>query len=105
MRYILHTKVKIDTSETRHLYLCEDTMKQGCELLMNSATDTCVAGKRAWISEVIEGVVVSARGISDSLPIKEIVHIVCVMYAYDRPDTGDLLLLQINHCITRATKR
>ena len=44
---------------------------QGCDLVMGSGTDTCSAGKHTWVTEFIQGVLVSCRGFSNSLPVED----------------------------------
>ena len=81
------------------VHLTDKELITGCELLIDSGSDTCVVGKYAWISEIIEGVTVSARGFSDTLPMEENLPIVNVIYAYDNPHTSQIILLEINFSI------
>ena len=80
-------------------------MKEGREFLIDSGADTCAAGKHAWITEVIEGVTVSAKGFSDNLPIEEDLPNVNAIYAYDSTYTGEVILLEINHYIYMGDKK
>ena len=81
MRYILQTKEKVDITETIFIPLSADEMRHCCEMQTDSGADSCVAGKHAWISESVEGLTVSAKGFSNSLPIEENLPIVNVIYA------------------------
>ena len=99
MRYILNTKPNKRIAHINNIKLSSNELKEGCELLIGSGADTCVAGKHAWVKEIIEGVTVSARGFSDTLPIEEDSPIVNAVYAYDSPSTGEVVLLEMNHCI------
>ena len=85
--------------------LTDKEMITGCEFLIDSGTDTCVVGKHAWISEIIESVTVSARGFSDTLLIEENLPIVNVIYAYDDPHTGEVILLEMNISIYMGDKK
>ena len=69
--------------EVNMVNLTDKEMIIGYELLIDSGADTCVAGKHAWISEIIEGVTVSTRGFRDTLPIEDNLPIVNAIYAYD----------------------
>ena len=104
MRYILHTKAKADIAETKFIPLSTNEMRQGCEIRMDSGTNSCVAVEHAWISETVEGLTVSAKGFSDSLPVEENLPIINNVYAYNRHGTGEVLLLEINHCIYTQQK-
>ena len=74
-------------------------------LLFDSGADTGVAGKHAWVVEVVEGITASARGFDEtSKPIEDL-PIVNVVYAYDRPDTGEVLLLEYNHQIYMGDRK
>ena len=55
----------------------------GCELLINSGTNTCGAGNHAYVLAIIEGISVSCRDFSDNLPVEENLPVVNVIYAYD----------------------
>jgi len=99
MRYIFDDQPGERIAEINMVHLSDSELTDGCELLMDSGADTCVAGKHAWISERIEGVTVSARGFSDSLPIVENLPIVNAIYAYDNPLTGEVILLEMNYSI------
>ena len=83
MRYILHSRAKVDIAETKFIPLSQDEMRQGCDMLMDSGADSCVAGKHAWISETVEGLTVSAKGFSDLLPVEDNLPIINILYAYD----------------------
>ena len=75
------------------VHLTNNELLKGCKLLIDSSADTCVAKKKhAWISEIIQGVKVFARGFSDTLPIEENLPIVNAIYAYDNPQTGEVIL-------------
>ena len=72
---------------------------------MDSGADSCVAGKHAWIVEIVEGITVSAQGSNDSMPIDVNLPIVNVLYAYNHPDTGKVIILCMNHCIYLGDKK
>ena len=64
-------------------------VRDGYDLLIDFGVDACVAGKYAWVSEITQGVTVSAKGISDSMPIEDNLPIVNMVYAYDNLKTGE----------------
>ena len=66
---------------------------------MDSGADTFVTGKHTWVSEIIEGTIVSAKGFNNNLPIIENSPMVNAIYAYDDESTGGVIILEINHCI------
>ena len=86
-------------------YLTHDELLNGCKVLLDSGADTCVAGKHAWVVDVIEGISATAHGFDDSASSLENLPIVNVKYAYDRPDTGEVVILEINHCIYMGNKK
>jgi len=99
MRYILKSKPNERIAEINNIKISSNELKEGCEIIIDSGADTCVAGKHAWITEVVEGVTVSARGFSDNLPIEEDLPTVNAIYAYDSTYKGEVILLEVNHCI------
>ena len=105
MRYVMELNPNNRIAEINMITLTKDELTNGCELLLDSGADTCVAGKHAWIAEVIEGVTVSARGFSDNMPIEENLPIVNAIYAYDNPQTGEVVLLELNYCIYMGAKK
>ena len=105
MRYILQQNPKECIAELNQVNISEKELSSGCELLIDFGADTCVAGKHAWISEIIEGFTVSARRFSDTLPIEEYFPIVNAIYAYDIHVSGKVILLEMNHCIYMGTKK
>ena len=76
----------------------------GGELLMDSGANTRCAGKHAYILAIIEGISVSCRGFSDNLPVEEHLPVVNIIYAYDYKKRGEVILLQLNHCICLGYK-
>ena len=74
-------------------------LKNGCDLLLDSGSDTFIAGKHAYIAEVIEGVTVSAKSFDDSAPALNDLRIVNAIYAYDHPESGEVILLRANRSI------
>ena len=74
-------------------------MFDGCEILIDSGADTSVVGKHGFVTEVIEGISVSAQGFSDSQPTLDDLPVVNALYAYDDQKSGEVLLLELNHCI------
>ena len=88
---------KITTTIIPKLTIIEEN--NGCELLMNSGTDTCDAGNHAYVLAIIEGISVSCRDFSDNLPVEENIPVVNVIYAYDCKKRGDIILLPSNHYI------
>ena len=58
--------------------------QHSCVLKMDSGDDTCCASNRVWVKEFIEGIAISCKGISENLPIAN------VIYAYDCPIKGRL---------------
>ena len=105
MRYILNFKPNERISEIVMGHLTDNELITGCELLIDSSADTCVAGNHTWISEIIEGVTVSAYGFSDTLPIKENLPIVNAIYTYDNPHTGEVSLLEMIFSIYMGDKK
>ena len=85
--------------------LNKNELFQGCNLIMDSGVDTCCAGKHAWVTELIQGISVSCRGFSDSLPVKEDLPIANVIYAYDCAHQGKTILSHINYCIHMGKKK
>jgi len=68
-------------------------------MLLNAGADTSVVGKHEFVAEVIEVVTVSAQGFSDGQPALNNLPVVNVFYAYNNPDSGEVYLLELNHCI------
>ena len=71
----------------------------GCELLIDSGADSSVTEKHTHILEYIEGYKFSVQGFSDNMPLIEDLLIVNTIFIYDNLDTGQVYLLQLNHCI------
>ena len=74
-------------------------------MLFDSGADTGVAGKHAWVVEVVAGITASARGFDDSSKPLDGLPIVNVVYAYDRSDTGEVILLEYNHLIYLGNRK
>lgn len=87
------------------VHLTHNELLNGYELLINSGADTCVARKHAWISEIIESAIVFAQGFSDNFPIEKNLPIVNAIYAYDNPQTSEIILLEINLSIYMGDKK
>lgn len=64
-----------------------------------------MAGKHAWVVEVVEGFTANARGFDDSSSTLEDLPIVNVKYALDLKATGETLILEVNHCIYLGSKK
>ena len=47
----------------------------------------------------------SFRGFSDNLSVEENLPVVNVIYAYDCKKRGEVILLQLNHCIYFGDKK
>ena len=77
----------------------------GCDLLMDTGTDTCCAGKHAYVLAIIEGISVSCRGFSDNLPVEENLPVVNVIYAYNCQKRGEVIILRLNRCIYLGDKK
>ena len=77
----------------------------GCDLIMDSGADTCCAGWHAWVAYFIQGLTVSCQGFSDSLPIEDNLPIANVIYAYDCPIRGEVILLHIKYCIYMGNEK
>ena len=92
---MLNYKPNERIAEINMVNLMDKEMSTGCELLIDSGADTCVAGKHTWISEIIKGVTVFARGFSDTLLLEDNLPIVITIYAYDNPHTGEFILLEM----------
>lgn len=73
-------------------------------MLIDSGADTFVVGKHGFVTEIIEGVSVSAQGFSDSQPTLNDLPVVNTLYAYDDPASGEVIFLEINHCIYLGLK-
>ena len=98
MRLIFSTsQSRMETISSTNLSSSE--LKYGCDLLLDSGSDTFVAGKHAFITEVIEGVTVSAKSFDDSAPALNDLKIVNAVYAYDHLESGEIILLRENYCI------
>ena len=82
-----------------------DELHNGCSMVIDSGADTCCAGKHAWVSSFVQGISVSCKGFSDTLPIEEDLPIANVIYAYDCPIRGDVILLHLNYCIYMGNKK
>ena len=91
MRYL--KSVRAHSREIKNEQLTKQEMNTGCDLLMDSGADSYVIGKHAWIVEIVEGITVSAQGFNDSMPIDENLPIVNILYDYDHPDTGKVIIL------------
>ena len=68
-------------------------------MLFDSGANASVVGKHGFVTEVIEGVTVSAQGFSDGQPALKDLPVVNALYAYDNPDSGKVHPLEVNHCI------
>ena len=79
--------------------LTHSKLYYGYELLVDSGTDSGVAGKHAHITEIIESLSSSAKGFSDNLLVHNNLPIVNVLYAYDHLDNGEVFILEFNHVI------
>ena len=86
-------------------YLTKEEVQNGCNLLIDTGTDTCVAGKHAWVVEVIEGFLANVRDFDDSTQTLENLPIVDVKYAFDVEPTGETMILEVNHCIYLGSKK
>lgn len=82
-----------------HSSLTQREMREGCKLILDSGSDSCVAGKHAHVLEFIEGHTVSAYSFDDSAAPLDNMKIANVLYAYDHPSQGTTILLRINHAI------
>jgi len=71
----------------------------GCKLLMDSGSDSCVAGRHAHVLEFIEGHTVSAYSFDDTAAPLDDIKIANVLFAYDLPNTGQPILLRVNYAI------
>ena len=74
-------------------------------MLLDSGADTSVVGKHGFVTEVIEGVTVSAQGFSDGQPALNDLPVVNAFYAYDHPDSGEVYLLELNYCIYLGSQK
>lgn len=72
---------------------------------MDSGADTYCAGKHAWVFYFTQGISVLCRDFSNNLPIEEDPPLTNVIYAYDCPFRGEVLLLHINCCIYMENKK
>ena len=86
-------------------YLTNEEVQKGCNLLVDTGADTCVAGKHAWVVEIIEGFSANVRGFDDSTQTLENLPIVNVKYAFDIETTGETIILEVNHCIYLGSKK
>ena len=80
-------------------------LSQGCDLLMDSGTNSCIAGKHTHILGFIESVWVSTKGYCDHIPIQHNLPIENVLYTYNDPNSGECYLLEFNHCIYIGTAK
>ena len=90
---------------TRNPTLNQSELLNGCDLLIDSGADTFVVGKHGFVTEIIEGVSVSAQGFSDAQPQLEDLPIVNAVYAYDDENSGEVILLEVNHCIYLGSQK
>ena len=60
-----------------------------CELLVYSGADICCTGKHSYVLAIIDGISVFCRGFSDN----------------DCKKKGEVILLQLNHCIYLGDKK
>ena len=97
MRFI--QKLTNNRIMTRNPTLNRSELLRGCDLLMDSGADTFVVGKHGFVTEIIEGISVSAQGFSDSQPQLEDLPLVNATYAYDDEESGEVILLEVNYCI------
>ena len=105
MRYIVEFKPNEKIVEINMVTLTKSELTNGRKSLINSGANTYVADKHAWISEVNEGVTVSARGFSNNLPIEENLPIVNAIYIYNNPHIGGIILLEMNYYIYMRDKK
>ena len=62
-------------------------------------------GKHGFVTEIIEGVSVTAQGFIDSQPTLHDLPVVNALYAYNDPASGEVVLLEVNHCIYLGSKK
>ena len=91
------TRKRMETISSLPLTSLE--MKNGCDLLIDSGSDSFVAGKHAFIDEVISGITVTTQSFNDSEPPLPNLRIVNAIYAYNDPGSGQVFLLHANHSI------
>ena len=101
MRFILSTTIPSNKrmGTIPNILLTATEARDGCHLLMDSGSDSFVAGKHAYVDEIIEGFTVSAQSFDDNAPPVNDLKVVNAIYAYDNPNTGLVILLHVNHCI------
>ena len=86
-------------------YLTNEEVAKGCNLLVDTGTDTRVTGKHAWVVEIIKGFLANMRGFDDSTHTLENLPIVNVKYAFDVEATSETIILELNHCIYLGSKK
>ena len=74
-------------------------------MLLDSGADTSVVGKHGFVTEIIEGISVSAQGFSDGQPALDDLPVVNALYAYDDTDSGEVILLELNHSIYLGSQK
>ena len=100
---IVRHVAKITTTIMPKLTTIEES--NSCDILMDTKVDTWCAGKHAYVLAIIEGISVSCRDLSDNLPVEENLPVVNIIYAYDCKKRGEVILLQLNHCIYLGGKK
>ena len=104
MRFV-HNLTSDKCTTIRNPSLSPTEKSLGCELLIDSGADTSVVGRHGFVTEIIEGITVSAQGFSDSQPTIDNLQIVNALYAYDHPDSGEIILLELNYTIYMGTSK
>jgi len=89
----------------RNPTLNQSELFNGCEMLLDSGADTSVVGKHGFVTEIIEGISVSAQGFSDGQPALDDLPVVNALYAYDDRDSGEVILLELNHSIYLGSQK
>ena len=87
----------------RHPFLSDTEHVEGSKLGIDYWSDTCCAGKHAFVEEIIEGKSVTAMQFKASLGSVSNLIIENAVYAYDNPD-GTVLLLECNNLIYLGQK-
>ena len=84
---------------TRNPTLNRSELLRCCNLLIDSGADTFVVGKHGFVTEIIEGASVSAKGFSDTQPQLNDLPLVNAVYTYNDEDSGEIILPKVNYCI------
>ena len=74
-------------------------------MLLDSGADTSVVGKHGFVTEVTEGISVSAQGFSDGQPALDDLPVLNALYAYDDHDSGEVIVLELNHSIYLGSQK